>query len=190
MTAYEQKQARGRTASEHIAGFFSPARRFARNERGVTAVEFGIVALPFFALLFAIIEASMAFFAGQLLDTGLSDAARLIRTGQAQSQGLTAAQFKQKVCDSIPALITCANLTVDVRVATDFSSTDFSVPKKNGNFDATQAQYNAGGSSSVVVARAFYAWPSFANLLGSSLSNQANGTILLVSTAAFRNEPF
>lgn len=190
MAAYEQKRANGQKASRRIACFLSPTRRFVRNDHGVTAVEFGIVALPFFALLFAIIEASMAFFAGQLLDTGLSDAARLIRTGQAQSQGLTAAQFKQKVCDRIPALIVCANLTVDVRVASNFSSANFAVPQKNGNFDATQAQYNAGGSSSVVVARAFYAWPSFANLLGSSLSNQANGTILLVSTAAFRNEPF
>lgn len=166
-------------------------RRLMRDRRGVTAVEFGIVALPFFALLMAIIEAAMAFFAGQHLDTGLNDAARLIRTGQAQAGAYDAARFKQEVCNRIPALINCnGSLTVDVRVPTSFSSANFSIPTASGNFDPAQTQYNIGGSSSVVVARAFYKWPSFANLLGSSLSNQADKTILLVSTAAFRNEPF
>lgn len=166
-------------------------RLFIKDRSGANAVEFGIVALPFFALMMAIIEASMAFFAGQLLDTGLNDAARLIRTGQAQASAYDAARFKQEVCNRIPALITCnASLTIDVRVATSFSTSNFTVPTASGNFDSTQTQYNIGGSSSVVVARAFYKWPSFANLLGSSLSNQADKTILLVATSAFRNEPF
>lgn len=169
----------------------SALRRFLRNDEGSNAVEFAIVALPFFALLTAIIEAAMAFFAGQVLDTALNDAARLIRTGQAQAQSFTAAQFKQEVCNRSPALIKCSNdLAVDVRVYSSFSTTSFSIPTTNGNFDPTKTQYNIGGSSSIVVARAFYTWPSFANLLGSSLANQENKKILLVSTASFRNEPF
>lgn len=166
-------------------------RRFAAAEHGVTAVEFGIVALPFFALLLAIIEAAMAFFAGQVMETALRDAARLIRTGQAQTANYTATTFKQQVCNRISALLDCANgLTVDVRTATSFSGADFSIPTKNGNFDPSQAQFNMGTSGSIVVARAFYSWPSFTNVLGATLTKQANGTILLISTAAFKNEPF
>lgn len=179
------------TAGWRHGGLATITRLFCRDRSGANAVEFALVSVPFFALMFAIIEASMAFFAGQLLDTGLNDAARLIRTGQAQSQSFDAVRFRQEVCNRIPALIKCSGgLTIDVRVATSFATTDFSVPTLNGNFDPAQVQYNLGGSSSVVVARAFYSWPSFANLLGSSLSKQADGTILLVATSTFRNEPF
>ncbi len=63
-----------------------PVRRFARNKQGTTAVEFGLVAAPFLALLFAIIETAVVFFAGQTLETAVADTARLIMTGQAQAQ--------------------------------------------------------------------------------------------------------
>ena len=44
-------------------------RRFRRNRRGSAAVEFALVAPLFFALLFAIIETAIVFFAGQVLET-------------------------------------------------------------------------------------------------------------------------
>lgn len=42
-------------------------RRFGRNRRGSAAVEFALVAPVFFALIFAIIETALVFFAGQVL---------------------------------------------------------------------------------------------------------------------------
>ena len=42
-----------------------PLRRFRRDRRGSAAVEFALIATPFFALLFAIIETSIVFFAGR-----------------------------------------------------------------------------------------------------------------------------
>lgn len=167
------------------------AGRFRRDEGGANAVEFGLVALPFFALVMAIIEAAMAFFASQVMETGLRDAARMIRTGQAQTGNWTAARFKEEVCAHIPALLNCAaSLTIDVRSYNSFSSADWSVPTSGGNFNPGGTQFNMGAAGSIVVARAFYAWPSYANILGSSLANQSNGTILLVASSAFRNEPF
>jgi Flp pilus assembly pilin Flp len=47
-------------------------RRFRRNRRGSSAVEFALVAPVFFALLFAIIETVIVFFAGQVLETGVN----------------------------------------------------------------------------------------------------------------------
>jgi Flp pilus assembly protein TadG len=188
----ETLSTRAWTKAGHAVRRFSRlTRRFRHDQRGANAVEFGIVALPFFALVMAIIEAAMVFFAGQVMETGLRDAARLIRTGQAHSTaGFNQSAFKTAVCQRIPALLDCSQLSVDVRTYTNFSSTSFAPPTSSGNFDPAQTQFNMGTGGSIVVARAFYSYPSFANILGSSLSNQANGRILLVATASFRNEPF
>ena len=67
-------------------------RRFRRNRRGSAAVEFALVAPVFFALLFAIIETAIMFFATQVLETMTQDAARAVLTGQAQSGAVSACQ--------------------------------------------------------------------------------------------------
>ena len=54
-----------------------------------------IVATPFLAVLFAIMETAMVFFAGQTLETAVADSSRLILTGQAQTQALNQAAFKE-----------------------------------------------------------------------------------------------
>jgi Flp pilus assembly protein TadG len=165
--------------------------RFARDESAAPAIEFAFVALPFFALMLAIVEAAMSFFAGQVLETALRDASRIIRTGEAQNTtGFNKAAFQQRVCDRIPGLMSCAGVTVDVRSYSSFASADLTTPRSNGNFNPNGTQFSMGAAGSIVVARAFYEFPSFTNLLGSSLSNQTNGRILLVATSAFRNEPF
>src|SRR5947209_17592494 len=86
-----------------------PLRSFSGQKSGSAAVEFGLVAAPFLALLFAIVETAIVFFAGQALETAAADSARLIMTGQAQSQGFDAAAFKNAVCAKIYGLFNCQN---------------------------------------------------------------------------------
>src|SRR5215475_1812126 len=90
-------------------------RRLIRREDGAVAVEFGLVAAPFLALLFAILETALVFFAGQTLETVASDSARLIMTGQAQNQGMTSGQFSTAVCNKVVAMFNCANMMIDVQ---------------------------------------------------------------------------
>jgi Flp pilus assembly protein TadG len=54
------------------------ACRLLRQQGGAAAVEFDLVAAPFLALVFAIIETAIVFFAGQALETAASDSSRLI----------------------------------------------------------------------------------------------------------------
>jgi Flp pilus assembly protein TadG len=166
--------------------------RFAREQRGAAAVEFGLVAAPFLALTFAIMETAIVFFAGQALETATADAARLILTGQAQTQGLSAATFKQKVCAKIYGLFDCANgVYVDVKKYTSFASVSISNPiDANGNLQATGFGYDPGGPGDIVVVRLYYKWPVYVNLLGFNLANVSGGFNLLAATAVFRNEPY
>jgi Flp pilus assembly protein TadG len=174
-----------RLASAHVA------RRFIRQQDGTSAVEFGLVAAPFLALVFAIMETAIIFFAGQTLETAVADSARLIMTGQAQTQGLTKATFKNAVCAKIYGLFNCATgMYVDVKTFTTFGGVTMTPPKDaNGNF-VDNTGYDAGGPCSIVVVRLFYQWPVYVSLLGFDLQNLSGGNRLLVATAAFRNEPF
>src|SRR5262245_25381392 len=96
-------------------------RRFARDARGAAAVEFALVATPFLALMFAIIEVSMVFFGGQILEKATQDASRKILTGQAQLANFDATQFKNEVCSHLLIIFSCGNVYVDVKNYTQFS---------------------------------------------------------------------
>lgn len=180
--------------------FKTMLRRFRRNRRGSAAVEFALVAPVFFALLFAIIEMALMFFASQVLETITQNSARTILTGQAQTGQLpacsttctSAQQFKTYVCSQIPALFDCNSLYVDVE---SYNNSFASVTLSNhidssGNFDASAMQYNPGATGQITVVRLFYQWPLFVTGLGFNISNLAGNKRLLVATAAFQNEPY
>jgi Flp pilus assembly protein TadG len=166
-------------------------RRLLRRQDGGAAVEFALVAAPFLALLFAIIETAVVFFASQVLETAVADSSRLIMTGQAQSQGFDATAFKNAVCTKIYGLFNCqAGVFVDVKTFNSFSNVTFTNPiDANGNFQSNFS-YQPGGPGSIVVVRLFYQYPVYVSLLGFDLSNMSGGKRLLAATAAFRNEPY
>jgi Flp pilus assembly protein TadG len=169
-------------------------RRFAKGEDGIAAVEFGIVAAPFLALMFAIMETALVFFANQTLETAVADSARLIMTGQAQSGGFTQQQFKDAVCARIFGLFDCAGgIQVDVQTyAGGFStvSTANPIDPATGLLQTASFGYQPGNACDIVVVRLMYQWPVYVSLLGFSLADLAGGKRLLMATAAFRNEPF
>jgi Flp pilus assembly protein TadG len=166
-------------------------RRFARRQDGTSAVEFGLIAAPFLALVFAIMETAVIFFSGQALETAVADSARLIMTGQAQIAGYSQSTFKDAVCAKIFGLFNCQNgVYVDVQKFTTFANITMPTPiDGTGNFQ-NNFTYNPGGPGDIVVVRLFYQWPVYVALLGFDLQNMNGGKRLLVATAAFRNEPY
>jgi Flp pilus assembly protein TadG len=173
------------------SGLMRALRRFRGNRRGSAAVEFALIAPVFFALLFAIIETALVFFAGQLLETATQDSARMIMTGQAQSASYTQAQFKTYLCGKLSSMFDCTNgIYVDVQAYSTFGAISMSNQiDASKNFNTTMT-YNAGGAGDIVVVRVFYQWPLFVTNLGYNIANLANGKRLLMGTAAFRNEPY
>jgi Flp pilus assembly protein TadG len=166
-------------------------RRFVRDERGTTAVEFGIIAVPFLALIMATLETALTFFAGQTFDTAVQNAARLIRTGQAQEQGLTADTFRTKICGQLGAFLNCSSIYVDVRKYATFAAIDLAMPiDTDGNLKKNGYVYQPGNGGDIVVVRAYYEWPVMVNWYGTNTANLADGNHLLAAAAAFRNEPF
>ena len=174
--------------------FAKALRRFRRNRRGSAAVEFALVAPVFFALLFAIIETAIVFFAGQVLETVTQDSARLVQTGQAQAAAYDAANFKKLVVCTRPLanlLFDCmSGVDVDVQSYPAFSNVVITDPIDAAKNFTNNMQYNPGNAGDIVVVRAFYQWPLFVTGLGYNISNLSGSKRLLSATAAFRNEPY
>jgi Flp pilus assembly protein TadG len=169
---------------------FDVLRALRRRDDGAAAVEFGLVLAPFLAVLFAILETAMVFFAGQTLETAVAASARLILTGQAQNGGLTQATFKEAVCARIYGLFDCDDgMTVDVQKYTVFADADLTRPvDADGN--VKPGGYNPGGPCEIVVVRLIYKYPVYVSLLGFDLADMSGNKRLLVATSVFRNEPY
>jgi len=178
-------------------------RSLRKNQQGFTAVEFAMVIGPFLALLFAIMEVALVYFATFSLENATEQAARLIRTGQAQ--GFSAADFKQAVCDRVPAFMDCdGDMVVDVRTFPSLSDASNGAPDAvddDGKIIEGFEQYNVGGGGSIVLVNVYYHWKLFASLpdIGKLLTNGRNsiglgnlsdGSRLITSATVFKNEPF
>ncbi len=168
------------------------ARRFVRQQDGAAAVEFALVAAPFLALTFAILETAFVFFAGQTLEATAAESARLVMTGQAQTAGYTKADFKNAVCARVYGLFDCsAGMTVDVKTFASFADYSYTPPVVNGQFDTTNANnYTPGGPGCIVVVTLYYQWPVYVSMFSNNLGNLNGNKRLLVATSVFRNEPY
>ena len=169
-------------------------RRFRRNRRGSAAVEFALVAPVFFALLFAIIETGLLFFAGQVLETGTQDSARLMYTHQAYDTGMDETAFKTDLCNRVAVLFNCtgnlANLSVDVQYYAPGTAINLTDPIVSGNLTGPFTyQVPPPGSVNTVVVRVYYQWPLFVTGLGYNIANLNGSQRLLAATAAFHVEP-
>jgi len=164
--------------------------RFCRSRCGASAVEFALIAAPFLAVLCAIFEIMLLFFAQEVLQTATTEASRLIMTGQAQNGGFSAAQFKTGVCNDAAVLFTCAGIYVNVQRFASFSSVTPLNPLSGGNFNSGAMNYSPGTAGDIELVQVFYQWPVFTAPLNFSLSNMNGNNHLMVATAVFRNEPY
>lgn len=164
-------------------------RRFGKDDEGVTAVEFAILAAPFFFLLMTIIETSLMFFAGQVLESSVDDVARRIRTGQLD-ETLTQAQLRTEICNASAVLFDCDDLNIDLQVVATFSDLGDMPEPDGGALDPGDFGFTAPGSERIVMVTVMSEWPIFTNYVQGYLSDLSNGNALLTAVAAFRTEPF
>jgi Flp pilus assembly protein TadG len=168
----------------------SMARKFRADRRGGVAIEFAIVSIPFFLLIFAILETALVFFMGQLLDTAVSHAARQIRTGQANVQAWNLESFRAAVCDQTLGLFSCPDIYLRVEVFPNFGDIAFSAPLDEEDEFEDDGSFSTSAPSDIVVVTAYYQWPVIVDFFGHSMATLANGRRLMTATSIFQNEPF
>jgi len=168
-------------------------RHFIKSKDGVTAIEFALVGAPFLYLLCVIFETGLMLFSEYIIENGVSRAARMIRTGQVQINGMSSTKFKEEICGNLAAFLDCQNkLHVDVRKFSNFSSIVLPSAYSGQELSAdvtTGAKFQPGVALDVVVVRTYYEWKLFVPGL-SQLANLSGGRRSLSAGAAFRNEPY
>lgn len=164
-------------------------RRLIGSNKGTAAVEFAIVAAPFFLMLGAIMELALVFVVDSVLDNATIQTGRMIRTGQASAQSFDAARFKKEVCSRMSVFSSdCeSRATVDVRVIGAFNA---KVPDPSKPEELKDC-YDGGGPGSLVLARVWYRQTVITPLMDQAVARVGdNRATLLRSATAFKNEPF
>lgn len=185
------------------------AKIFYKNDDGVTAIEFAIFAVPFLLLIMGIIEIGIMTGAATVMNGATEDAARQIRTGQAQGSADAEKWFKDELCNNVYALLDCNKFTYHViTLAKDEDFTDASTdttimppivdPADNTKLSASQ--FHPGKQNDRIIVRVSYDYPILTPMAGllSILSGSSNKGFedrpnrkrLLVSTAIIQNEPY
>ena len=166
---------------------------FRRRREGAVAVEFALIAIPFFLIVMATVQTAIVYMAQQELETVTEQASRYVLTNQAT--GDTQSQFATTVCQQVSALFNCNKIMINVQnygTGTSFSSASTAAPTltfdSNGNVTNTWV-YSPGSNGDIVVVQVMYQWPIFLKPFSFNLSNLSNGNRLLMATAVFRNEP-
>ncbi len=178
-------------------------KRLRRDEGGVTALEFAMLAGPFFAFIFAIMEVAFWFIGTQVLDNAVMQVGRKARTGEALT--MSQADFVNEICQlSQPLFPNCSNqIIVNVKPYNSFASSGFTDNSDaNGNLDPNAtSSVTPCPPNSVCVVEAELEWdllfniPSkFATIMGMEdgldLASGSNGKTRIKSTMVFRTEPY
>jgi Flp pilus assembly protein TadG len=183
--------------------------RIAGDTKGALAIEFAFVAPLFLLLLLVIVELGLTLTTQSLLDGATRDAARLIRTGQVQSQTSPITTFQTLLCNDMKPLMSVSkcdsNVIFEVQIFSTFGSVSFTPCTFNNNQTGTgtQCSFTPGSSGNIVAVRASYNRTFIVPWVGACMSGGhcwtgpgshvgSNGTggITLTSTVIFQNEPF
>ena len=170
--------------------------RLRHDDSGATAVEFAIVAGPFFFLIGCIVETGLMLFTEYVLQSSVQEAARLVRTGQAQEGSRDAGWFKNAVCDTAGVIINCSgDVSVYLRADATFAALQSALPSylsvgASYGGSATSSSYDCGAAGEAVALVATYDW-DFAFPFMNFLGNFRGGEVRRIyGLAIFRNEPF
>lgn len=161
---------------------------FYRARQGAVAVEFGLIAIPLFALLLGIFEIGLIFLTQTSFERRLDLAARMIRTGQAHEANWSRADFSEFMCDG---LFLSGDCDADLR---------FTVEELNNPASARNAARGAlrqdslfipGDANSVILIRVELDYSPVISAGGISPMTGVEGqTYTFAAATAFRNEPF
>lgn len=153
-----------------------------KNRRGVTAVEFALVAPTFIMLLIGITEISLLMLTEHLLENATYNASRTAKTGYI-------AQDKTQIETVMDVLLTRLGGLSPLVDPAKVSVTWVSYGNLSDIGQPEQGVASLGTAAEVVVYTISYPWKLFTPMMGNIIGNE-DGIITLSSRIVVRNEPY
>ncbi|MEM6811672.1 MAG: TadE family protein [Pseudomonadota bacterium] len=173
---------------KQILSFFF--KKWKNDQKGVTAVEFSLVGVPFIFMVVGIVEMALMFTAQSLLEASTNQAAREIRTGAVQ-QGGGVDLFDDTLCNFSDIFIPCEDIQYQVISMDDFQQAeDIPDPTFDEDGNLEDQQFTPGGVSDVVMIRTVYPYQIRTPLMQLALAPDSGGERLLMSTIVIQTEPY
>lgn len=181
--------------------------RFAREERGVTAIEFAVIAPVTLLLTFGIIEFGLIMMVFNVMEGATSISSRLGKTGFT-AEGLTRQQtILNSITNRAGTLIQSNLLTVSSKFYRQFDQINDPEPyidansngsynsgesytdiNGNGQWDADMGSSGYGSAGDVVVYTVSYPWTITTPIMREILGH--NGVYTITTHAVVKNEPY
>jgi Flp pilus assembly pilin Flp len=181
-------------------------RRLRKDERGATAIEFGIVGLALIYFIVGIIEFSLTMTVGNSLEAATNMSSRLGKTGYTDEEALLTQQetIYREIERRVGPLIDMEQLDITHEVFNDFKSLTSPDILKDENADGDtddpgewtdvdgdgfkDGAPGIGSSGNIVVYRISYPWQVITPLMGNIIGD--GGIIDLTAYSVVKNEPY
>lgn len=166
-------------------------KRYLAEREGTTAIEFGLLALPFMLTCISIIELALFFATASMLESAVQDTTRLIKTGQLQQDGGNPLDtFLATTCDKAGFLMNCDDFQYQVQKLDSFSDDLTPTMDEDGNITPpNQFEINQMTAGCVGLVRVIYPY-TFITPFFSSIWGEYGNKRLLISTTVFQIEPY
>jgi Flp pilus assembly protein TadG len=165
-------------------------RRLGRDAKGATTLEFALVAIPTFMLLFGTLEFGILIFESSVVEGATRAAARKVRTGEAQISADANGTFKTAFCANLFNAFDCSTFRYDVRNFADFPNIVLPPITFDANGMANNVVFQPGGAGTVTTVRVIHQHVFATPLIGSLMGAGTSNSIPVTSTAVFKTEPY
>ncbi|MET7245742.1 TadE/TadG family type IV pilus assembly protein [Methylobacterium sp. EM32] len=175
---------------------------FISDEKGSTAVEFGLVGLLFIAILVGTMTVAQILYFGQKLDYATEQASRqvLIGTTQQQTAPASLASFTQALCGHLPTAMSCSDVIVNLYVVPAVKPGYYAYAKSDMTgltlppLTPGSGQFSLGTRGDYQYLQVIYPVtllpPFVTGWLDATTTYKGKAAYLLISTAAFRVEQY
>ena len=182
-------------------------RNILQSCHGATAVEFGLIALPFFALSGGCLENGLTYWQQEILQDAVNDASRQIYTGTFQAANFQTtdtatliSRFRNAVCTNPNGkarvtVFNCGDVRVSVMKAATYASATPVSPTTVGangvsDWNPGFSSYACAGPSDIMVVQAAVDIPVFFTFFASSESRINKDRRVIQSSSVFKVEPY
>ena len=171
-------------------------RRFAKSRAGSAAVEFSILAVPFFGMLYSIYEVGWYYFATSRVDSAVTDIGRALRTGSERIRSDTSAEefFDEIVCPQLSLFGKCQDiLTFEVETFASYTAlanagADITC-RNDADDEIEDIKFDEVGENDIVRIRMCLLYTTLNPAVGVNLADDS-GKRRLTNTFVFKSEPF